>query len=384
MKKTATLFLSFLLCFVLGVKAQLWEFKFNQAPATPSLPLSWATVNYTFSYSGSALNLKINAAGTSYLQYNPGATSTIATKTYKFLRVRLANETDGTIARFYFRNANAWIYIPFTIEANSGYKDYTIDLASEAFSGNGVSFGTNKWEFTGGDADASPAVDGTHRNMPIIRFDLPSGHPGSGSLPVAYANKTISVEYVRFGSDIQTLPVTLISFTAKRQASGIQLKWSTASEENNLHFDILRSIDAINFEKIARVEGNGNSSNTINYQYTDTKALPGTNYYQLSQVDFDGNIKKTETVAVNSGLKNIELKVYAGNGGIKISAFAAKNDKGKLLITDISGRKIIERPYAFAKGENVAELSSVKLTAGVYVATLAGKTEVTSVKFTSK
>ncbi|MFN0291935.1 hypothetical protein [Pedobacter helvus] len=384
MKKTATLFLSFLLCFMLGAKAQLWEFKFNQPPATPSLPSSWAAVNYTFSYSGTALNLKINAAGTSYLQYNPGGASTIATKTYKLLRVRLANETDGTVARFYFRNANAWIYIPFNIDANSGYKDYTIDLASEAFSGNGVSFGTNKWEFTGGDADASPAGDGTHRNMPIIRFDLPSGHPGSGSLPADYANKTISIEYIRFGSDLQTLPVNLARFTAKKQANGIQLNWSTASEENNSHFDILRSADAVNFEKIAREEGKGNSNSAINYQYTDTKALPGTNYYQLNQVDFDGKTKKSEVVAVNSGLKNVDFKVYSGNGAIKISAFASNDDKGKLLITDISGRKIIESPYAFTKGQNVVELSSVKLTAGVYVVTLAGKMEATSVKFTSK
>lgn len=48
----------------------------------------------------------------------------------------------------------------------------------------------------------------------------------------------------------QTLPVNLLSLTAKEANNSIQVNWVTTSELNNASFDIERSTDGINFATI--------------------------------------------------------------------------------------------------------------------------------------
>lgn len=99
-----------------------------------------------------------------------------------------------------------------------------------------------------------------------------------------------------FGGGFSPLPVDLITFTANYIGNHTaQLNWTTASETNNSHFRIERSYDGVEFEKIGRVEGNGNHNSILNYQFLDPK-LDGNKtiaYYRLIQVDFNGNENKT-------------------------------------------------------------------------------------------
>ena len=55
------------------------------------------------------------------------------------------------------------------------------------------------------------------------------------------------------------LPVELLNFEAQAVNNEyVQLDWSTATEINNDGFEVLRSTDGVNFERIAWVDGNGN------------------------------------------------------------------------------------------------------------------------------
>lgn len=66
----------------------------------------------------------------------------------------------------------------------------------------------------------------------------------------------------------EVLPVTLTSFTTKSEvANKIIVNWSTASEANNSHFEILISEDGHNFVKVGQVKGVGNSSIRNDYQF---------------------------------------------------------------------------------------------------------------------
>ncbi len=97
------------------------------------------------------------------------------------------------------------------------------------------------------------------------------------------------------------LPVELISFTAEAVDNDfIQLNWETASEENNLGFDVLRSKDGVNFEKIGFIEGQGTTLETTNYTFDDTNVEGGIwYYYQLKQIDFDGQFELTDIVSAS-------------------------------------------------------------------------------------
>lgn len=97
------------------------------------------------------------------------------------------------------------------------------------------------------------------------------------------------------------LPVHLIRFDVKKKKSNSLLTWNTASEINNDYFEILRSKDGRSFNKIGKINGNGNTNSESFYHFLDNNPLYGTNYYRLKQVDFNGNFtfSKIESIAFN-------------------------------------------------------------------------------------
>lgn len=83
------------------------------------------------------------------------------------------------------------------------------------------------------------------------------------------------------------LPVILASFTGRLADGVVVLDWSTASEQNASHFEIMRSGDGVSFEAIGKVAAAGNSNQVVNYTFTDAQPLAGMNYYRLRMVDID-------------------------------------------------------------------------------------------------
>ncbi len=90
------------------------------------------------------------------------------------------------------------------------------------------------------------------------------------------------------------LPVELLSFSADWEGSNAAITWETATELNNSHFDVERSLDGSSFEYIGTVSSQaerGNSNALLVYTYTDlgVKTRTAKNvYYRLIQRDFDG------------------------------------------------------------------------------------------------
>jgi hypothetical protein len=99
----------------------------------------------------------------------------------------------------------------------------------------------------------------------------------------------------------EIVPVELLAFTASVKNSEVELLWSTASELNNMGFEIERSIDGQdNFVMVGFVEGKGSSTEINYYSFTDRPQVNGVNqlYYRLKQVDFDGTFSYSDVVNV--------------------------------------------------------------------------------------
>jgi outer membrane protein assembly factor BamB len=95
--------------------------------------------------------------------------------------------------------------------------------------------------------------------------------------------------YVRlFEGNSRILDVELVSFTASVQSNGIQLAWRTATETNNLGFEVQRSWDGRVFEPIGFVPGNGTSAEQHDYTFVDGETGWEILYYRLKQIDRDG------------------------------------------------------------------------------------------------
>ena len=102
-------------------------------------------------------------------------------------------------------------------------------------------------------------------------------------------DESISLDNVIISGNI-ILPVELVSFSAESNQTGNLLRWATASEINNSHFEIERSQDGQSFTKIGTVAGQGHSNELMQYTYYDKSAFPAS-YYRLKQVDFNGQFE---------------------------------------------------------------------------------------------
>ncbi|MGB5849707.1 MAG: T9SS type A sorting domain-containing protein [Ignavibacteriaceae bacterium] len=80
----------------------------------------------------------------------------------------------------------------------------------------------------------------------------------------------------------------------------IKLSWSTASELNNLGFEVERSLDENGFSTIGFVSGVGTSTETHYYSFIDRSHFENKNriQYRLKQVDFDGSFEYSKVIEV--------------------------------------------------------------------------------------
>lgn len=103
-----------------------------------------------------------------------------------------------------------------------------------------------------------------------------------------------------FTGTCTVLPVTFSHFTAKAEKQSILLTWQTSSEINNAGFALERSGNGnTKWEKIAFVQGSGNSASVKNYQFRDASPLTGANFYRLKQQDMDGHFKVSNVVSAS-------------------------------------------------------------------------------------
>jgi len=113
------------------------------------------------------------------------------------------------------------------------------------------------------------------------------------------ANKS---EWATFSYSLESIiPVELTSFTAEARSEGVMLRWTTATELNNLGFEIERSKDGEEFYTIGFVEGMGTSTEATNYIYSDKLVYSGvTTYsYRLKQLDFNGAHNYSDVITVD-------------------------------------------------------------------------------------
>ncbi|MDG1477179.1 MAG: T9SS type A sorting domain-containing protein [Vicingaceae bacterium] len=120
-----------------------------------------------------------------------------------------------------------------------------------------------------------------------------------------------STRYMAIASinSLTPLPVEMISFNAICNDGTPTLEWTTASEINNDYFTIERSEDAINFEVVETITGNGNSVNATNYSWIDNNPLNETAYYRLKQTDFNGDHKYHKAISIDCNAAN-DVLIY--------------------------------------------------------------------------
>ncbi len=183
------------------------------------------------------------------------------------------------------------------------------------------------------------------------------------------------------------LPVTLTSFKANWSSEhSTLLRWTTASEESSLKFEIERSTDGINFTNIGTVASSGNSSELIGYEYTDliSSAGNGKLYYRLKIVDKDGSFTYSSIEVLSLRKKNVGITVYPNpvlqNDFIKISFLEQSNEATHGSLFDMSGKVLREVHTNSSADHNELQLSTDGLSCGIYVLKVVQYEKVTEYK----
>ncbi len=178
------------------------------------------------------------------------------------------------------------------------------------------------------------------------------------------------------------LPISLISFDAKNGLGSIVLSWATASEENNSYFEVERSLDAISFEKIGTVKGNGTTNAKRSYTFTDANPYGGMNYYRLRQVDLDGKTTVSHMAFAKYTSKLVSFEQVYPNPFINELNLVISNAiaaEATLSIVDVTGRIISTQAVSLQAGNNSLNLSTTQLAQGIYNLVLrTGKTVVST------
>lgn len=186
---------------------------------------------------------------------------------------------------------------------------------------------------------------------------------GSHTLQLSASNTPTLHRVVIYGeNDDVSLPVYLTSFTGQSVRGGVSLEWVTASEVNNLGFNIYRAVetagtDVLIFEKInnSLIEGNGNKAAESVYSYLDTDVTAQFGYhYILEDVSYEGVAQKQDTIHVFYDVDQSDAQLAADyliynypnpfNMETLISVNLKKNTEIKVNIYDISG-KVIKSLY---------------------------------------
>lgn len=172
--------------------------------------------------------------------------------------------------------------------------------------------------------------------------------------------------------DCSTLPVSLINFSATPKDNAVLLRWATASEFNNLGFEVQRSIDGNNgWSAIGFVNGAGNSNSLVNYSYVDENLSASRYYYRLKQIDIDQRFAYSPIVSAQlDGKQSFDLQQNYPNpfrGETIIRFTLPQKTNINLSIFDMNGRLVkVLASGSKDSGTHAVTLNSGILTSGLY------------------
>ncbi len=184
-------------------------------------------------------------------------------------------------------------------------------------------------------------------------------------------------EFWIYAPGLTPLPLTFISFNAKKQNDDVLLKWKTADEKNVSHFEIERSFDARNFETIGKEIALNQAENVYLFNDLTIKNIfvPKA-YYRIKQVDVDGNYSYShiENVVLD---KSSDIQIVPNPNKGQFTIAGANENYHTMYVRSITGSLIAK--YDIKQQSNFDLKSKIK--SGIYFVTFEGEN---SLKITQK
>lgn len=198
-----------------------------------------------------------------------------------------------------------------------------------------------------------------------------------------------------------SLPVELVSFTARAAGRGVELRWTTATESDNDGFEVQRrgTDDRFNgpsdqspdestdrWSRIAFVPGHGTTNTPHAYSYVDRSAS-GTVQYRLKQTDrdgsfaFSGTVEFTAPVPVSFSLAQNSPNPF--NPSTRIRFTLPEAAQSVLTVHNALGQQVaVLAQGMLAAGRHTVPFDASHLAGGIYFARLSSGTRTAVIKMT--
>jgi hypothetical protein len=200
-----------------------------------------------------------------------------------------------------------------------------------------------------------------------------TGDTYSGSVKANVPSTSFSPFTLGSGTGMNPLPVDLVSFTANCNYEHVDVAFSVASQVNNHHFIIERSMNGMEWEEVGTLQGAGNNGTLMDYSFVDYDPIIGLSYYRLTQVDYDGALKIFYPVSTSCGAsdsRGLPINAYPNPA---VSQFTVELDLEELKgsnvyysILDFKGTIVASDQLDLSTGYNKHVINISKLSAGVY------------------
>lgn len=169
-----------------------------------------------------------------------------------------------------------------------------------------------------------------------------------------------------WNNDSESLPVTLTEFIVKNENNSAILNWSTVSEINFEGFEIQKSKDGKNWEKIGYIKSQLSNTAISQYSFTDLTPYNGENLYRLKMIDIDKTYEYSKINSIVFELpENINIWPNPTSDFVYI-----KSKTNELLshleIVDMSGRIILEANLLDKERINLKNLKSGTYIINIY------------------
>jgi len=173
--------------------------------------------------------------------------------------------------------------------------------------------------FQVGDDDYNTINDGGTENLGLVGFQLP--------------------QHI-------LLPITLKSFDVASRSDLVEVKWTTAYEENIDHFVVLRSRDGHIFQEIARVKANSQGHSNAEYSFQDFQPDVGNSYYKLQEVTIDNQrVDHGIRSVVFEGTTTYQMATFWSGNQVKIDWLQEMEFDRRITIYSVDGQPLFSGAF---------------------------------------
>ena len=169
-----------------------------------------------------------------------------------------------------------------------------------------------------------------------------------------------------------SLSVDLKYFSAECRENSIHLNWETTNESNLNYFLLEKANSNGVFYSLTTLVAS-NLSNGSFYSFIDFDTEPLINYYQLSEVDFNGNKNILKTISIRNDCSNNEVNLHIypnpATDYTNLELQLGEESKVSIKIIDVLGREVlgsILENQLLGEGTHVINVFTDKLSSAIY------------------